>query len=110
MSGLVLTTSSTITCPHGGQATLLTSNQSVKVAGSAVLLESDTHQVVGCPFMIGNKYSPCVTITWSNGSTSMKAGGTAVLDMSSVGKCQSAEQATQGVAMKVPVQTQVTLQ
>jgi len=109
MSALILTTASTVTCPHQGQATLLTSNQSVKVAGSAALLETDVHQVLGCTFFIGQKYSPCTRIEWSMGATSCKAGGTAVLTMSSIGKCLSAEGATQGVAMKVPVQSQVTV-
>ena len=105
MTGLVLTTASTIQCPHGGLATLLTSNTQVKVDGAAALLVSDTHSVVGCPFMIGTKPSPCIQITWTLGALKLKVGGTAVLVKNSIGKCLSAENAPQGVALKVSVQS-----
>jgi hypothetical protein len=108
MSGLVLTVASTVTCMHGGTAQLSTANTTVKVQGSAALLVSDVHPVTGCPFMIGQKYSPCVKIEWAQGSTTLKAGGTAVLIATSVGKCISAESSTQGTAQKVPGQNSVT--
>ena len=104
MTGLVLTTASAIQCPHGGRATLLTSNTQVKVDGALALLVSDTHPIVGCPFMIGTKPSPCIKITWSAGARQLTAGGTAVLVKNSIGKCLSAESAPQGVALKVSVQ------
>lgn len=108
MSALVLTVASTVTCMHGGTAQLTTANTTVKVQGSAALIESDIHQVMGCPFMIGQKYSPCVKIEWAQGSTTLKAGGTAVLIATSVGKCNSAESSPQGTAQKVPGQSAVT--
>ncbi|OGO52740.1 MAG: hypothetical protein A2Z32_03830 [Chloroflexi bacterium RBG_16_69_14] len=105
MSALVLTTASKITCPHQGTAILKTSNTSAKVGGAYALLVSDVHNVVGCPFMIGQKYSPCKTIEWSQGAQDVKVGGTAVLFMNSIGKCLSPENSTQGVAIKQPIQT-----
>ncbi|MGN6105670.1 MAG: hypothetical protein ACTHU0_11240 [Kofleriaceae bacterium] len=98
----MLTTASTIQCSHGGTAVLATSNQTTS-AGGRVLLESDVHQVVGCPFSTGSKYSPCVTITWSSGVQAVSIRGTKVLVTSSVGSCKSAEGVVQGVAR---VQTQ----
>jgi hypothetical protein len=95
----LLTTSSTILCAHGGQAIPLTSNGTVAAGGAPVLLESDVHAVVGCPFTIGPKYSPCVRIEWSLGAPSIGIGGTAPLVQSSVGTCLGAEGAPQGVAM-----------
>ena len=62
MAGNTLTIASTILCPHGGSATLLTGNTLVFAGGASMLLESDVHPVVGCPFTIGTKYSPCIRI------------------------------------------------
>jgi hypothetical protein len=101
----LLTTSSQVMCPHGGQATLMTSNTQVTADGSPVLLETDKHVVAGCAFTIGTKYSPCVRIEWSAGTTMSSTNGTAFLTQSSVGRCLSGEGAPQGVA--VIVQTQM---
>jgi hypothetical protein len=101
VSELVLTVSSTITCQHGGMAQLSTSNTKLDVAGSKALLVSDIHLVSGCPFFIGQKYSPCVRIEWSKGSLKLTVGGTAALIQSSIGKCYSAEGSVQGMANKV---------
>jgi hypothetical protein len=83
---------------------LFTSNTSVLAGGSPVLLESDVHPIVGCPFTVGPKYSPCIRIEWSAGTGSGKVDGTPSLVMSSVGKCINAESAPQGVAMKAATQ------
>lgn len=108
MAGPVLTTSSTVTCPHGGTVTLTTSDTSATAGGSPVLLVSDVHQVVGCPFTLpGGKYSPCVTVRWSAGSAQASAGGTALLVASSIGTCSNGEQAPQGLAISSPGQQAV---
>jgi hypothetical protein len=108
MPGHILTTASTVTCTHGGKATLTTSNTKVKVDGAAALLESDIHSVAGCPFTVpGPKPQPCVKIEWTAGAMMCKAGGTALLVKSSVGKCISAEGATQGVAIVAMTQMKV---
>lgn len=94
-----LTTSSTIECPHRGKATLLTANTQVRVKGVPVLLESDIHSVVGCSHTLpGGKYSPCVCIEWSNGSTKTTVNSTAPLLKNSTGTCYNAEKLIQGVA------------
>ena len=104
MAGNILNTSSTIMCPHGGQATLFTSNTRVFADGAPALLESDIHPVVGCPFTVGPKYSPCVRMEWSAGASKVAIGGTPVLVQTSVGRCLNAESATQGVAIIVNTQ------
>lgn len=98
MAGPLLTTSSKIQCPHGGRAFLTTSNRTTS-AGARILLESDVHQVVGCPFTVGSKYQPCVTIAWSAGASAVSIGGEKALVKSSIGKCKNAEGAVQGVAI-----------
>lgn len=109
MPGYILTTSSQVTCTHGGMATLTTSNTKMKVDGAPALLESDVHAVAGCPFTVpGPKPSPCIKIEWTAGATMCKSNGTKVLIKSSVGKCVSAEGATQGLA--IIAQTQMKAQ
>jgi hypothetical protein len=110
MPGTILTTSSTITCMHGGQAILLTSNTRVLVDGTPALLESDIHPVAGCPFTIGPKYSPCIRIEWVAGATKLTINGIKVLVRSSIGKCISAEGAPQGLALILNTQMKATAQ
>ena len=99
MPGQILTTSSTIQCPHQGVATLLTSNATTS-AGSMMLLESDIHIVAGCTFLAGTPgYSPCITIEWSAGADAVSVNGTSVLVTTSIGTCKSGEGAPQGVAL-----------
>jgi hypothetical protein len=102
MAGKLLTTMSRVMCPHGGQAILTTADRhlAAQVPSGAVLLETDVHSVVGCPFTVGVKYSPCVRIEWSAGSQAVAVGQTPALTMSSVGRCLNAEGAPQGVAVK----------
>lgn len=108
MAGNVLTTASTVMCTHGGQATLFTSNSKVFAQGAPALLETDVHPVVGCPFTVGLKYSPCVRIEWSAGSAQVAVNRTPVLTRSSIGKCFGAEGAVQGVATIVNTQHKVS--
>lgn len=110
MPGEVLTTSSIVMCPHGGQAILITSNNSAFAVGSPVLLEKDIHPVVGCPFTIGPKYSPCIRIEWSNGTQRTSSRQNPILVKTSIGKCINAEGALQGVAIIVMTQPRVDSQ
>jgi hypothetical protein len=100
MPGKFLTTSSSIQCPHGGKAVLKAGQSRVKAGGSLVLLKSDVHQVRGCPFTLpGPKPSPCIRIEWSGGTGKVALRGKAALVRSSIGKCFSAENAFQGLAV-----------
>lgn len=101
----LLTTTSTVMCPHAGQAMLTTSNTEMVIDGAPALLQTDMHPVVGCTFFAGPTYMPCVLIRWSCGATQMNVHGVPVLLQSSVGVCYNAAQAPQGVAMVVQTQT-----
>jgi hypothetical protein len=109
MPGGVLTTASTILCPHGGIAVLTTANARVTAGGAPVLLESDIHTVAGCPFVIALKPSPCIRIQWAAGAARAQAGAP-VLAQSSIGICFSPESAPQGVAIVVNTQPKVSAQ
>ncbi len=105
MPGRLLTVGSTIMCPHGGQVQpLTTSNVGVRGADGPVLLESDIHPIVGCPFTVGSKYSPCLRVEWSAGASTVTVSGTSPLVETSAGRCFSAEGALQGMAIVVGTQ------
>jgi len=110
MPGTLLTVGSTIMCPHGGQAQLVTTNANVFGPDGLLLLESDIHPIVGCPFTVGSKYSPCVKITWSAGASKLKVGGKSPLLETSAGKCIGAEGAIQGAAIVAVTQSKDSAQ
>ncbi|QBE66509.1 hypothetical protein [Pseudoduganella lutea] len=101
----ILTTASTVMCPHGGQALLITSNTDAVIAGAPALLQTDVHPIVGCPFT-PVAYSPCLTIQWVTGATQTSVRGVPMLLQNSVGLCLNAAQAPQGTAIVVQVQQQ----
>jgi hypothetical protein len=100
----ILTTSSTIICPHGGSVILQTSDVDMIIQGAPALLITDIHMIAGCPFVLGVKPSPCITVRWATGATWTKNHGVPVLLQNSVGICYSAEQAPQGPAIVVQTQ------
>jgi hypothetical protein len=105
----LLTTASTITCPHGGSLSLSTANAVAKAEGAPILLETDVHTVSGCPFQKPAAPSPipspCVTVRWSAGATQTKINGIGALLQTSVGLCSSAEQLPQGTAIVAQTQS-----
>jgi hypothetical protein len=100
----ILTTASTVLCPHGGTLTLITSNTTSRVDGAPMLLVIDVHPIVGCPFAVGPKPQPCVVARWVAGASRTKVNQTPVLLTNSVGICHSAEQIPQGPPNIVKVQ------
>lgn len=107
MPGPVLTTTSTVQCPHGGRAILATANARVTAEGAPVLIDTDIHPVVGCAFVVAAKPSPCVRIQWVAGAARVRI-GSASLVQSSIGLCYSPEGAPQGVAIVVNTQSKVS--
>jgi len=99
----ILTSSSTVMCPHGGQAQLPTSNTEALIDGAPALLQTDVHPILGCAFVLV-KPSPCTSIRWVSASTQVKVRGVPVLLQNSVGLCLSAEQVPQGIAIVAQVQ------
>lgn len=99
----MLTTTSTVTCPHGGQAQLITTNTEASIDGAPVLLQTDMHPIIGCPFT-PVAYSPCVLIRWITAATQTSIHNVPVLLQTSVGLCLNAAQAPQGTAIVVQTQ------
>lgn len=99
----ILTTTSTVMCPHGGMAQLVTTNTEALIDGALALLQTDVHPIVGCPFT-PVVYTPCVSIRWVTGATQTSVRNVPVLLQTSVGLCLNAAQAPQGTAIVVQVQ------
>jgi hypothetical protein len=105
MADAILTTASTLMCPHGGQVQLSTSNSQANIEGSPALLLSDRHTVSGCPFTLpSGTPQPCVSVQWLVGATQTQVGGVPVLLANSVGLCLSAAQIPQGLPSVAQVQ------
>jgi hypothetical protein len=111
MPGLLLHVSAQVQCPHGGQATIVTTNARVKVGGNFVALLNDVTTVAGCSFQVpigtGTKPQPCMKVQWLTPATRVKVMGQFVLLQDSKGLCQSAEQIPQGPPSAMATQVRV---
>jgi uncharacterized Zn-binding protein involved in type VI secretion len=107
MSAPILQQGCTIMCPHGAAASVVNTNTRVKVGGGFALLATDIYSVSGCPFQVGTKPQPCLTIEWVSEAQKVTVAGKPVLLQTSQGLCKSAEQLVQGTAIIVGVQTSV---
>jgi hypothetical protein len=102
MMPALLTTASTLMCPHGG--TVTGSPGATHAAADAVVLRaSDTFTIAGCPFNVAGAPSPCVSVLWVVPATRVKHGGDFVLNQSSVGLCLGA--APQGTVIVASTQS-----
>jgi hypothetical protein len=107
MSGPTLTVASSLSCPHGGTVTIVSSNTRVKVDGAPAALATDTFTIAGCPFQIPATPpipSPCVTVQWLLTDLRTSVGGIRTLSQSDVGLCLSAMQVPQGPVSVVSAQ------
>ena len=106
----ILTTLSTIQCPHGGSLKLSTSNTLCQIDGGYALLLTDVHTVAGCPFQkpppsgTGLVPSPCITVRWTSGATQNKVNQVPVLLQTSSGLCFGPDQLPQGPPVVAQVQ------
>ncbi len=101
----LLTTASTLMCPHGG--TVTASPGSAKASADAVVLRmSDTFTIAGCPFATAAGPSPCTTVQWTVGSGRVQHDGDFVLNESSVGLCIGP--APQGTVLVSATQSKVS--
>ncbi|MDT8999147.1 hypothetical protein RQP53_07690 [Paucibacter sp. APW11] len=107
MATALLTTGSSLQCPHGGTVTIASTNTQAR-AGVALALASDTFSIAGCPFQIpvgtGSVPHPCVQVRWTKFNQSCKVNGQPTLALDSKGICLAADQAPQGPVSIVQAQ------
>jgi hypothetical protein len=75
----LLTTASTVMCPHAGMALLVSGNTEALIDGAPALLETDVHPVVGCTFFSGPNPMPCLLIRWTCGAVQTRLHGVGFL-------------------------------
>ena len=107
MAGL-LTTSSMMMCPHGGQVQPITTNTRTKAGGDFALRQSDTFVIAGCPFILGLVPHPCVQVQWVQPAARSQVISDFTLTEASVGLCVTADQAAQGTVLITLTQPQVS--
>ncbi|MEV7084828.1 hypothetical protein AB0O07_02800 [Streptomyces sp. NPDC093085] len=68
MSGNLITTGSTISCPHGGRVAAVSGTASgatgVRVDGALLPAPGDAFRVTGCPHTVGGVPDPCLSVRW----------------------------------------------
>ena len=110
MPGNLLHVGASILCPHGGQATVQSTQARVTVQGNAVATVADTYPITGCPLNISGKPQPCLTIRWPGPAARVTVNGQPVVLATSTGLCLSPEQAPQGPPSVPLVQLRVAAQ
>lgn len=108
MGAFILQQGCMMQCPHGAPVLVIPSQSKVLLDGQPALLPGDAASVTGCPFVVGTKPQPCVTVTWSAAATRVQVNQQGPLLQSSVGMCKSAEGIIQGVVLMSGVQGKVT--
>lgn len=93
MAGL-LTTASTLTCPHGGMVSAIPSS-TITAGGNPIVLATDTFTIAGCAFAPVVPH-PCVLVQWQLPTQRSTGQSTPTLTESSVGFCMAADGAIQG--------------
>lgn len=95
----LLTTTSSLRCPHGGTVSITSSNRRV-TSGTPLALATDTFTIAGCPFQIpvgvGTVPHPCVRVHWIKVDAKTQVGGVPTVSQDSAGICLAADQAPQG--------------
>jgi hypothetical protein len=110
MGGFILDSAATITCPHGGQATVVPRSTKVTLGGKPPLLVDDVATIAGCSFNVSGAPSPCLRLQWVMPAVRVMVEGSPVLLSSSTGLCLNAAGAPQGTALVTGFQTRVSAQ
>lgn len=92
----LLHVNATVSCPHGGTATLIPSQPRVTVSAQPAASVSGQWVIVGCTFTVGTKPQPCVTIRWITPAARVTTLCQPVVTQASSGICLSADQIPQG--------------
>ncbi len=110
MGGYILDAGTTITCPHGGQASVVARSTRISLGGKPPLLVDDVATIAGCAFNVSGAPLPCMRLQWVMPATRVTVESSPVLLSSSVGLCLNAAGAPQGTALVSGFQTRVRAQ
>ena len=107
MAGL-LSTSSSLICPHGGAVSIVSANNRVKVDGDFAATSTDQFTISGCTLNISGSPHPCVMVKWVEPGKQSTVLKNPTLNEASTGLCVAADQAVQGAVRIVAAQQRVT--
>jgi hypothetical protein len=111
MPGLILHVGAVVQCFHQAPVQTTPVQQKVLVSGQPAMVAGNLLTVTGCPFTVGPKPQPCVTVRWNLQSTKVRVDGQPVLLQPAPGVGpgigQSAEQIPQGPPTVSSIQTKV---
>jgi hypothetical protein len=105
--GAFLTIATEMTCPHGGQVKIASTNTRVSADGAPMLRSSDSFVIAGCTLNVSGAPHPCVTVNWVT-TAERSAIGDPTLTTDCIGLCQAADEAIQGPVNIVSTQTAVS--
>jgi hypothetical protein len=106
----ILDSGATISCPHGGQASVVPRATRVTLGGKPPLLVDDVATIAGCAFNVSGAPSPCMRLQWLMPAMRTTVESSPVLLSTSVGLCLNAAGAPQGTALVTGFQTRVSAQ
>lgn len=106
--GYLLTTASTLMCPHGGMIVPVPSDQRVLIDGVPIVLDTDFFVIAGCPFVIGAVPHPCLFVQWIVTAMQVSVSGGTPLTTDSIGFCLGPDRAVQGPVVIVATQMKVS--
>ncbi len=88
---------STLLCPHGGPVHIMaTGFRSPLPDGAIPAKATDLFTINGCPFIVGDRPSPCIRVQWVVTNTAEQIDGQPSLNAQSTGLCLGASGAPQG--------------
>ncbi|MFJ7995784.1 hypothetical protein ACIQ7D_01185 [Streptomyces sp. NPDC096310] len=106
VSGNLISTGFTISCPHGGRvAPASGASSGVRLDGLPVPAATDTFTVTGCRHTVDRVPYPCVTVRWTpgQGRDVVRIDGSAALLDSTSALCFSAALVPQGPPVVTPL-------
>ncbi len=106
MADYLVHVDASISCPHKGDASVVSSNTRVKVGGNAVATVNDQYTISQCLLSSANPPHPCLTIQWIVPAIRVRVNGQPVILKSSTGLCLAGV-IPQGPPTVVSTQTRV---
>ena len=105
----LVTRDATAFCPHGGRVAA-TSQGRVRVGTVPAVTIADPCPIAGCPFFVGDRPDPCVSVRWVGHATRVLIGGQPAVVQASAGLALNAGQVPAGAVMIAGGQTRVVAQ
>ncbi len=91
---------SVLLCPHGAPVTIAATGFSARMPNGLVPAKStDAFVIAGCPFVAGDRPSPCLRVQWLVTNAAEPIDGVPSLDQRSMGICIGASGVPQGAVI-----------